>query len=127
MSDGDQTTTDPSGKHTIDALLEEVRTFPPPPDFATAAIAHDASIYARAAADYEAFWAEQAEALEWSRPWDTILEWDLPFAKWFVGGRLNVSVNCLDRHVRAGRGNKVAYYFEGEPGDRKTITYAGLL
>src|SRR2546426_474059 len=114
MSDGDRTT--------IDALLTEVRTFPPPPDFAATAVAHDAGIYARAATDFEAFWAEQAKALEWSRPWDTILDWDLPFAKWFVGGRLNVSVNCLDRHVRAGRGDKVAYYFEGEPGDKRTIT-----
>ncbi|HVL33250.1 MAG TPA: acetate--CoA ligase, partial [Actinomycetota bacterium] len=70
---------------------------------------------------------EQASMLHWSKPWDQVLDWNLPFAKWFVGGRLNVSVNCLDRHVEAGGGEKVAYFFEGEPGDRRTVTYARLL
>ncbi len=73
------------------------------------------------------FWAEQAGALDWFRAWDTVLEWDLPFARWFDGGTLNVSYNCLDRHVAAGRGDKVAFHWEGEPGDTRTITYRELL
>ena len=82
----------------------------------------------RAEADPEAFWAEQAgDLLDWFEPWHTVLEWDLPFAKWFLGGKLNASYNCLDRHVAAGRGDKVAYHWEGEPGDTRTITYADLL
>jgi acetyl-CoA synthetase len=111
----------------IETLFEERRTIPPSPGFAKNANARDAAIYARAAEDPEGFWAEQAGLLEWTTPWHTVLEWELPFAKWFVGGTLNVSVNCLDRHVRAGGGGKIAYYFEGEPGDRKTLTYAQLL
>ena len=73
------------------------------------------------------FWAQQAGALDWFRPWDTVLSWDLPFARWFDGGTLNVSYNCLDRHVAAGRGDKVAFHWEGEPGDTRTISYADLL
>ena len=81
-----------------------------------------------AEADYEAFWARQArELVTWFDDFDTVLDWQLPFAKWFVGGTLNVSYNCLDRHVEAGRGDKVAYHWEGEPGDTRTITYAELL
>ena len=111
----------------IEALSHEERTFPPPPGFASEANAQDPEIYARAAADREAFWAEAARALAWYKPWDTVLQWDPPFARWFEGGQLNVSVNCLDRHVEAGRGDKVAFYWEGEPGDRRQITYAELL
>ena len=111
----------------IETLFKEGRTFPPPPDFAKNANAGDPAIYARAAEDPEGFWAEQAGLLEWTTPWHTILEWELPFAKWFVGGKLNVSVNCLDRHVAAGGGDKIAYHFEGEPGDRKALTYSELL
>ena len=111
----------------IDALLEEDRTFPPPPDFAGEAVVSDPSIYERAASDPEGFWAEQAETLEWTRRWDTVMEWTPPFVKWFVGGSLNASVNCLDRHVRDGGGDKVAFHWEGEPGDTRTITYAALL
>ena len=114
-------------ERTIEALFDERRTFPPPSEFAESAGANDPRIYERAAADFEGFWAEQAGLLEWIKPWTTVLEWELPFAKWFVGGALNVSVNCLDRHVRAGGGDKIAYYFEGEPGDRRTLTYAELL
>jgi acetyl-CoA synthetase len=114
-------------KDAIEALFDERRAFEPDPAFAARANASDPSIYERAAADPLAFWAEQASSLEWSKPWDRVLEWELPFAKWFSGGELNASVNCLDRHVRAGGGDKVAYYFEGEPGDRDTITYARLL
>ena len=91
------------------------------------AVVADPGIYDRAAADWTGFWAEQAGALDWFRPWDTVLEWDLPFARWFVGGTLNVSYNCLDRHVAAGRGDRVAFHWEGEPGDTRTITYAELL
>jgi acetyl-CoA synthetase len=111
----------------IEALFAEHRHFPPPPDFAANAIVNDPAIYERAAADPEAFWAAEAERLDWTAPWQTVLEWEPPFARWFVGGRLNVSANCLDRHVQAGRGEKVAYHWEGERGDRRTITYAELL
>jgi acetyl-CoA synthetase len=112
---------------TIAALLAEDRTFPPPPEFKARALIKDDSVYQRAKADPEGFWAEQAEGLEWYKRWDTVLEWDLPFAKWFNGGQLNMSVNCLDRHVKAGKGDRIAYFWEGEPGDRRTITYAALL
>ena len=113
---------------TIEDYYVEDRTFPPPPAFAAAALTSDQSLYEEAAADYEAFWARQArELLTWSKDFDTILDWNLPFAKWFVGGELNVSYNCLDRHVEAGLGDKVAYHWEGEPGDTRTITYAELL
>jgi acetyl-CoA synthetase len=111
----------------IDALLEEKRLFPPPQGFVDRALVADAAIYERAAREPEAFWAEQAERLEWSRPWDTVMEWTPPFVKWFVGGTLNASVNCLDRHVAAGGGDKVAYHWEGEPGDTRTLTYRELL
>jgi acetyl-CoA synthetase len=112
---------------TIEALMQEGRTFPPPPAFTAAANIKDEGVYARADADFEAYWAEEAKRLDWFTSWGKVLEWDEPFAKWFVGGTLNVSYNCLDRHVKAGRGDRVAYYWEGEPGDARTITYAGLL
>ena len=110
----------------IETLLLEQRRFPPPPEFAAQANVNDPAIYEQAAADPQAYWAGEAAKLDWYRPWDTVLEWDPPFAKWFNGGQLNVSVNCLDRHVNAGGGDKVAYYWEGEPGDRKVITYDEL-
>ena len=112
---------------TIEAYYLEDRTFPPPPEFAANALVDDRSLYERADADPEAFWAEQAGELEWFEPWTSVCEWKLPFAEWFVGGTLNVSVNCLDRHVAAGKGDKVAFHWEGEPGDTRTITYAQLL
>jgi acetyl-CoA synthetase len=112
----------------IESLLAEGRTFSPPADFKQRARVVDAEIYDEANADFEGFWARQAEdLLDWSERWDTVLEWDLPFAKWFVGGKLNVAYNCLDRHVEAGHGDQVAYHWEGEPGDTRTITYAQLL
>jgi len=112
---------------TIENYLTEDRTFPPPAEFAAAALVSDRSLYDEADADPEAFWARQArELVSWSRDFDTVLEWDLPDAKWFLGGQLNVSYNCLDRHVEAGGGDKVAYHWEGEPGDTRTITYADL-
>jgi len=113
---------------TIEDYFVENRLFPPPPDFVAAAVVAGAGIYEEAEADPEAFWARQArELITWFDDFDTVLEWDLPFAKWFSGGTLNVSYNCLDRHVEAGRGDKVAYHWEGEPGDTRTITYADLL
>jgi len=112
----------------IEIYEQESRTFPPTPEFAAAALANDRSLYDEADADLEAFWARQArELLTWSKDFDSVLEWKLPFAKWFIGGELNVSENCLDRHVAAGKGDKVAFHFEGEPGDTRTITYADLL
>jgi acetyl-CoA synthetase len=116
-----------SGDATIEDYFSEDRVFPPAPDFVDQALVSDPGIYQRAEADWEGFWAEQAGALDWFRPWDRVLEWDLPFAKWFDGGTLNVSYNCLDRHVEAGRGDRVAFHWEGEPGDTRTITYAELL
>ncbi|NCY16150.1 MAG: acetate--CoA ligase [Actinobacteria bacterium] len=113
---------------TIEDYFLEERSFPPSPEFAAAALVSDDSLYREADADFEAFWARQArELLTWSRDFDTTLEWNLPDARWFVGGELNVSVNCLDRHVAAGIGDRVAFHWEGEPGDTRTITYADLL
>jgi acetyl-CoA synthetase len=110
----------------IENLFSEGRSFPPPDDFKADALVTDQSLHERAARDLEGFWAEEAERLRWMKPWDQVLEWNLPFAKWFVGGQLNVSDNCLDRHVEAGGGDKVAYHWEGEPGDTRTITYEEL-
>ncbi len=107
----------------IDALLSEDRVFPPSDAFRAQANVRDASVYERADRDPEAFWAAFAEELEWSRRWDTVLEWNPPHAKWFVGGTLNASVNCLDRQVRTARRNKAAIIWEGEPGDARTLTY----
>jgi len=113
---------------TIDALQWEQRKFPPSDAFKKNTLVAGTHLYEEADRDYEAFWARQAsELVEWSRPWDTICEWNLPFSKWFVGGQTNVSYNCLDRHVLAGKGDKVAFHFEGEPGDTRTVTYAQLL
>ncbi len=112
---------------TIEALYGETRTFAPPASFVANAEYSDPAIYEEADADPEAFWARQAESLSWYKKWDTVLQWDPPFARWFDGGTLNVAYNCLDRHVEAGKGDKVAYYWEGEPGDTRTVTYAELL
>jgi acetyl-CoA synthetase len=112
---------------TLEALLQEGRTFPPPRNFANAALITDASIYDDAERDWQGFWAKQALALDWRKEWHTILEWERPFAKWFVGGTLNVSENCLDRHVNAGHGAQVAFHWEGEPGDTRAVTYKELL
>ncbi len=112
---------------TIEAYQLEERRFPPPEEFKKDALVVDASLYDEAEGDYQGFWALQAaQLLDWSEEWHTICEWEPPFAKWFVGGRLNVSHNCLDRHVEAGNGGRVAYHWEGEPGDTRTITYAEL-
>ena len=107
----------------IDVLLTESRRFPVPAAFQRDAIVRDRSLYDRATADYERYWAERAAELHWQRPWDRVLDWKPPHAKWFTGGRLNVSENCLDRHLTGARRNKAALIWEGEPGDRRTLTY----
>ncbi|MGH7613611.1 MAG: acetate--CoA ligase [Gemmatimonadales bacterium] len=110
----------------IETLLDEQRSFPPLPAFRARAHVRDQEVYARAQQDREGYWAEWARQLEWIRPWDRVLEWTPPHAKWFVGGKLNASVNCLDRHVKAGRGDRVALIWEGEPGEVRRLTYAEL-
>jgi acetyl-CoA synthetase len=110
----------------IEALFEESRRFPPDPEFAAHANANP-DMYEAAERDYAEFWASWARRLEWIKPFTVALEWNEPYARWFGDGQLNVSVNCLDRHVRAGRGEKIAYHYEGEPGDRRAITYRELL
>ncbi|GII93674.1 acetate--CoA ligase [Sinosporangium siamense] len=113
-------------QETLSNLLQETRKFAPPAELAESANV-TAAAYEEAAADRLAFWERAAERLTWDRRWDTTLEWNPPFAKWFVGGKLNVAYNCVDRHVEAGNGDKVAYYWEGEPeGDSRTLTYADL-
>ena len=113
---------------TIEDYYVEERTFPPSPEFVASALLSDTSHHDEAAAGLEDFWARQArELLTWDQDFHTTLEWDLPFAQWFVGGRLNMATNCLDRHVEAGRGDRIAYFWEGEPGDTRQITYAELL
>ena len=110
----------------LSALLSETRRFDPPAELVEHANA-TADIYKRAAADRLGFWAEEAGHLTWDKPWDEVLKWDAPYAQWFVGGQLNASVNCVDRHVDAGNGDRVAFYWVGEPeGDARTITYSQL-
>jgi acetyl-CoA synthetase len=110
----------------IAALLEERRVIEPSKDFCDNAIVQTEDVYREAAEDLEGFWARQAERLRWSQPWQRVLEWDPPWVKWFTGGTLNVCDNCVDRHVEAGLGDRVAYHWEGEPGETETITYADL-
>jgi acetyl-CoA synthetase len=107
-------------------LLQEDRSFPPPPEFRAKANINDPGVYERAEEDPERFWASFASELEWFTPWTKVLEWKPPHAKWFVGGKINASVNCVDRHVRGPRRNKAALIWEGEPGDRRTLTYFDL-
>jgi len=106
----------------ISTLLTETRRFAPPPEFSAAANAQQA-LYHSAQANRLHFWEEQARSLEWMTPWRQVLEWNPPHAKWFVGGKLNISSNCIDRHLKGPRRNKAAIIWEGEPGDRRTITY----
>ncbi|CAB4785658.1 unannotated protein [freshwater metagenome] len=113
-------------EETLENLSSETRIFQPSPEFAANANAKPI-IYAEANQDRLGFWEKQASELQWDAPWNKALDWQPPFAKWFVGGKLNASVNCLDRHVAEGRGDRVAFHFEGEPGDTRTITYAQLL
>ena len=132
-SDKHASTSGRSGGHSgghpgpaIDALLDEARLYPPAPDFTKQANVHDASIYTQAEADPEGFWEKCAAELDWFVRWNRVLEWTVPDAKWFVGGKLNASYNCLDRHVRGARKNKAALIWVGEPGDRRTLTYWDL-
>ena len=111
---------------TLDALLTEDRRFSPSEDFRTRAVVSDADIYERANTDRESYWVEWAEQLDWFRRWDSVLEWQPPHAKWFVGGKLNVADNCLDRHLNSSRSDQAALIWEGEPGDTRTYTYAQL-
>ena len=110
----------------LENLSYEDRTFPPAKTFIDNANAKS-DIYAEADKDHLAFWEKQANRLHWDQKWNQVVDWQLPFAKWFIGGKLNAAYNCLDRHVMQGRGERVAFYFEGEPGDTQTITYADLL
>ncbi|SEQ32218.1 acetyl-coenzyme A synthetase [Lentzea xinjiangensis] len=119
-------TQSPGQGQALDNLLTESRTFPPSAEFAAQANARP-ELYEEAKADREAFWAKQAERLHWETKWDQVLDWsNAPFAKWFVGGKLNVAYNCVDRHVESGHGDQVAIHWEGEPGDSRAITYAEL-
>src|SRR6476659_1541614 len=125
----DWTPTSPTRPHMsfeIEALLQEHRQFEPPEAFRAAAQPNDQGIYARAASDPEAYWAEQAATLEWIKPFERVLDWKPPHAQWFIGGKLNVSVNCLDRHLGGPLREKRAIIWEGEPGDERTLTYAEL-
>ena len=110
----------------IEALLQEERRFPPPEGFAEQANVRDPGVYEEASKDFEGFWARYAEELHWFKKWDKVLDWDPPFARWFEGGKINVSYNCLDRHVNSPRRNKAAIVWEGEPGDWKVYTYWDL-
>ena len=110
----------------ISALLHEDRRFPPSPEWKKSANITDPSVYGRASADPETFWADFARELDWIEPWEEVLKWIPPYAQWFIGGKLNASANCLDRHVRTARRNKAAIIWEGEPGDRRTLTYWDL-
>ena len=114
----------------ITSVLKETRSFPPTAEFAAAAhvksLAEYEALYAKSEADPEGFWAEEAKSLSWLKPFDRVLEWNEPHAKWFVGGKLNVSANCLDRHLVGPRRNKAALIWEGEPGDVRVLTYQML-
>lgn len=128
MTEGAEDKAEDASEGRIDVLMKTEQSFEPPPEFAAQANASDPGIYERADDDPEAWWGSWAEKLEWIEPFDEILDWsDPPFAKWFSGGKLNVSANCLDRHVDAGNGDRVAYYWEGEDGTRKELTYSWLL
>ncbi len=111
---------------TIEALLLEERTFAPPASFQQSAVARDPRTYEEASRDLEGFWARAAEDLHWFRKWDKVLDWQPPYAQWFVGGQTNISYNCVDRHVRGGRRTKAAIVWEGEPGEERVLTYGDL-
>lgn len=114
-----------SGQEGFANLLNEERRFPPPPAFAAKAVTNDQSLYERAAEDYEGYWEDRAKELEWFEPWEKVMDWKPPHCEWFVGGKLNITHNCLDRHL-ATRGDKTAILWEGEPGDERSVTYKQL-
>src|SRR5919202_2029677 len=111
----------------LEVLPRDEETFSPPEDFAKQANLPDPAVYDEAEKDLEAWWESWAKKLDWFEPWDTVLEWNPPWAKWFKEGKINASHNCLDRHVEAGRGDKVAYHWVGEDGDTQDVTYGELL
>ena len=115
----------------IDSVLQETRVFPPPPEFAQAAhirsLEEYQALWDRAKDDPEGFWGEQAQLLTWFKPWDKVLEWNQPFAKWFLGGQLNAAFNCIDRHCTGPGKNRAALIWEGEPGERRVLRYQDLL
>ena len=114
------------GSGAFEALLQEERRYPPPPEFQAQANVRDASVYQEAANDLEGFWARAADNLDWFRRWDRVLEWNAPWAKWFVGGQINACYNCVDRHAATARRNQAAIIWEGEPGDERVLTYQDL-
>jgi acetyl-CoA synthetase len=115
----------PASTGRISALLQESRKFPPSPAFTAAANAKP-EMFERAKVDPMAFWAEAAKGIDWYKPWTQLLEWDVPWAKWFVDGELNASYNCVDRHLTDGRKTKAAIIWEGEPGEERVLTYQDL-
>ena len=117
---------DAKKQENLDALLEENRKFPPSEEFRKQANANDPEIYERARRDPESFWAQQAERLDWFKKWDKVSEWNAPWAKWFLGGKINITHNCVDRHAASSRRNKAAIIWEGEPGDSRIITFGML-
>ena len=129
LESGAMTSEDRNDSATIENLLLEERTFPPPQPFVDNALLDDPAIYDRTQTEegFRDFWTEEGNRLDWMEPWRELYEWDAPYAKWYLDGKLNVSVNCLDRHVENGLGERVAYFWEGEPGDTRTITYQQLL
>src|SRR5690554_6119996 len=112
-----------TGERALEALLSEERRFAPSKEFQKRANAPDPGIYERAARDPEGFWAGWAKELDWFEPWERVLDWEPPHAKWFVGGKLNASYNCVDRHLAGPRRNKAAIVWEGEAGDERVLTY----
>src|SRR3981081_4005578 len=115
------------GNAALETVAREDRSCAPPAEFKARANVKDPAIYERASKDLEGFWAEQARGLTWRKPFTKVLEWEAPYAQWFLGGELNLSEDRRDRHATARRGTKVAYHWEGEPGDTRTITYQDLL
>src|ERR1035441_10524959 len=117
----------PASSPDLDSTLRENRVFPPPAEFAAKAYVSSLeqyeAMYKQSIADPEAFWAEAARELHWFKTWDKVLEWDLPWAKWFVGGKLNLSYNCVDRHALGARRDKNALIWEGEPGEVRKLTF----
>src|SRR3972149_11762212 len=120
----------PADSKELDSVLKEERIFPPPKEFAREARVKGMNAYKKlynvSVKDPAKFWGGEAESLRWERKWEKVLEWNPPFAKWFVGGRINASANCLDRHVESWRRNKVALRWEGEPGDQRVLSYEDL-
>lgn len=110
----------------FDDLLQEEREFQPSTEFALSAVAKDGVLYTRAQENYEKFWEDHARELDWFQPWHTVHQWTPPHTKWFLGGKINITHNCLDRHLKTPRRNKAALIWEGENGESRTLTYLQL-